>query len=76
MRIVLTILACLALAGCATTTPAPVAPAQLLTCQPQPPSPAVATQRDVGLYLIDLAAAGDDCRAKLDAVRGLLEPIK
>lgn len=64
-------LAVIALAGCATTTS--VVPPQLLSCAPQPPAPSAGTQRDVSLYVVDLAAAGDDCRTKLGSVRTILE---
>lgn len=64
----------LALAGCSTTTP--MVPAQLLTCAPQPPAPTAGTQRDVSLYVVDLAASGDDCRTKLGSVRRVLEPAR
>lgn len=57
------------LGACSTTT----IPAQLLTCSPQPPAPAAASQREVGLYIVDLAAAGDDCRTKLGVIRGIVE---
>lgn len=60
------------LTGCATTKP--TVPGQLLHCADQPPAPVEGTQRDVGLYVIDLAAAGDDCRTKLGSVRIILEP--
>lgn len=64
----------LALAGCA--TPALLVPDQLLSCTAQPPAPSAGTQRDVSIYVVDLAAAGEDCRTKLGSVRKLLEPIK
>ena len=51
----------------------PEVPAGLLTCAPEPAvPPPEATQRDVALYLLDLGAAYDDCRGRLEAVRGLL----
>lgn len=28
---------------------------------------------DVGLYIVDLAAAGDDCRTKINTIRGLAD---
>lgn len=62
------------LAGCSTT--ATMVPPQLLTCTAQPPAPTAGTQRDVSLYVVDLAAAGDDCRTKLGSVRRILEPAK
>lgn len=66
------IVALMMLGGCATSTAGRV-PGQLLTCAEQPASPKSPTQRQVGLYVIDLTAAGDDCRTKLNAVRGLVE---
>jgi hypothetical protein len=57
------------LAGCATTS---TIPTSLLTCADHPPSPAAETQQAVGLFIIDLAEAGADCRSKLGAVRRLL----
>lgn len=62
------------LAGCSSTGRTTTVPGQLLTCSPQPKAPAAGTQRDVGLYVIDLAAAGDDCRSKLGSVRRILHP--
>ncbi|WP_189424507.1 hypothetical protein [Devosia pacifica] len=75
MRIFATVLAVLVLAGCSTT--GSTVPDQLLTCQPQPRSPAdnpAATDRDVALYIVDLAVAGDDCRTKLGSVRRIVNP--
>lgn len=66
------------LASCA-RPPAPIVPQALLQCAPQPKSPADkagVTQRDVALYVVDLAAAGDDCRSKLGSVRRILTPEK
>ena len=48
-------------------------PAGLLDCAAQPVPPAVSSQRDVALYLLDLAKAGEDCRGKLAAVKGIAE---
>lgn len=62
----------IALSGCTTTRS--TIPGQLLTCAPQPTSPPAGTQRDVALYVVDLAAAGDDCRTKLGAVRNIIIP--
>ncbi|WP_417582944.1 hypothetical protein [Pelagibacterium sp.] len=71
---VLMVFACLILAAllsaCATTS---TIPPQLLSCAAQPPAPVSGTQRDVGLYIVDLAAAGDDCRTKINTIRGLQE---
>lgn len=69
----------LILGGCAKPSPAievagPTVPDQLLTCRDEPTPPATGTQRAVALYVIDLAEAGDDCRAKLGAVRSIVRP--
>lgn len=48
-------------------------PASLLECLAQPAAPSIASQRDVALYLLDLAEAGEDCRGKLAAVKGIVE---
>jgi hypothetical protein len=67
----LIILVATILSGCATT--GQTVPPHLLTCAPQPMSPPDPSQREVGLYVIDLAVAGDDCRTKLNAVRGIVQ---
>lgn len=71
------------LAGCATTaervvprieTRAVEVPPSLLRCLPEPRAKAAwKSQRDVALFLIKLAEAGEDCRVKLEAVRKFLE---
>lgn len=50
-------------------------PGALLDCAPHPePTEAdMASQKAVGLYVVRLAGAGEDCRAKLEAVRQLVE---
>lgn len=74
----------IALGGCATApqpiptvirTPPPTVPPALLTCLPEPlaPDPSTATQRDVAIFLFDLAEAGQDCRRKLGVTRRLLD---
>jgi len=51
-----------------------VIPPQLLRRPPAPvPAADVATQRQVARFVLDLHAAGDECRAKLEAVRQLIE---
>ncbi|MBE7732189.1 hypothetical protein [Devosia faecipullorum] len=75
MRAILAIAVAVMLAGCASTTP--VVPAALLDCEPHPVSPAsdpAITQRDVAVYVVQLAEAGADCRSKLGSVRRLLTP--
>jgi|GEM_PF-2062359 len=63
-------------AACANSVPPPPPleiPAQLLHCRPAPDVPGEgATQRDLALFILDLDAAGADCRAKLGAVRGIV----
>lgn len=49
-------------------------PDSLLSCMPEPiASRGWATQRDVALFMVRLAEAGEDCRTKLAAVRRLIE---
>lgn len=48
-------------------------PAVLLSCADAPAVPVGPTQRDVAAYLVDLHAAGDDCRTRLKAVRNIVE---
>lgn len=53
----------------------PSVPAHLLTCEDEPPDPSDRpnlTQRDVARYVVQVRAAGADCRARLGEVRGLL----
>lgn len=73
MKIILTIALAAVLAGCATTGPVPQS---LLTCAEQPVAPVAELQRDVALYIVDLAEAGADCRSKLGAMRRILEPTQ
>ena len=73
MRVLAFAIAAMALAGCATTGQVPPS---LLTCADQPVAPAAQVQRDVALYIVDVAEAGADCRSKLSAVRRILEPSK
>lgn len=72
----------LTLAACAGTPPVPVVivpevPPALLSCADEPPVPAGAyTQRDVAVFVLDLAQAGRGCRARLEAVKTILEKTK
>jgi hypothetical protein len=72
-------LACgLLLTGCATAPPRVIVetipvPEALLVCRDEPAPPVDVTDRAVGAWIVDLAEAGDDCRAKLGAVRGIVE---
>ena len=77
------VLAVVLLAGCQTAKPVIVpkveerrieVPASLLSCMPEPVAArGWATQRDVGLFMVRLAEAGADCRAKLAVIRRLIE---
>jgi hypothetical protein len=71
MKLIMTLAAAIALSGCTTTGTVPL---PLLTCASQPASPTEGTQRDVALYIVDLAEAGADCRTKLGSVRRILTP--
>lgn len=79
------ILAAFLLAACGDDAPGalpelrivqPSVPAHLLTCEPEPPDPSDKpglTQRDVARYIVQVRAAGADCRARLSEVRGLVQ---
>lgn len=77
-----TLLPCvLLLTGCGSNLPelaeAPrlVVPASLLSCAPQPEAPATGTDdATLARWILDLAAAGDDCRTRLDAVAKVVTP--
>jgi len=47
-------------------------PPSLLACQPQPDPPASPDDTTLALWIVDLAAAGEDCRARLGSVKDLL----
>jgi hypothetical protein len=50
-------------------------PLGLLSCEAEPPAPAGLEAEDVergANFVWDLAVAGDDCRAKVRAIRGLV----
>ena len=50
-------------------------PNSLLTCSAEPVTGSIwMSQRDVAQYLVRLAAAGEDCRSKLMAVRKIVQP--
>jgi len=50
-------------------------PNSLLTCSAEPVAGSTwIRERDVAQYLVKLAAAGEDCRAKLAAVRRIVNP--
>ena len=58
------------LTGCAMVKQPPL-PADLLVCAPAPTVPDTDSQATVGQYVVDLWAAGDDCRTKLAAIKQL-----
>lgn len=66
------------LAACAAAPiPAPVAvrphvPPALLTCAGEPPPPEAPTLRTYAYWVLDVRAAGAECRGKLREVRGLV----
>ena len=54
----------------------PVVPASLLICNDAPPAPDLNVPRwdqVLAAYLLDLDAAGQDCRTKLGAVKNLVQ---
>ena len=61
--------------GCGASPPVlvrQVIPPSLLSCQPQPAPPDEADDTALALWIVDLAAAGDDCRGRLGRVKELL----
>lgn len=77
------LISCALLTGCGSGAPSLVKtelvrqtiPPALLRCDDEPEPPAgVISQRDIALFLIDLASAGDDCRGKLAAIGKLVTP--
>lgn len=78
---ILSLLCCsILLTACAGDTPPTVVteikvervlpPTSLLACEPAPLVPTQPiTQRDLAGYLVDLAGAGEDCRARLARVK-------
>jgi PBP1b-binding outer membrane lipoprotein LpoB len=48
-------------------------PKSVLTCAAEPIADGVKSNADAAEYIIDIRAAGRDCRRKLKAVRGLIE---
>ena len=62
----------LLLTGCA--QPKVAVPASLLQCQAQPGLDDVMDDHAVARWMLDTVEAGEDCRAKLRLVRGLVAP--
>jgi hypothetical protein len=62
----------LLLTGCA--QPKVAVPASLLECQAQPGLDDVMDDHAVARWMLDTVDAGEDCRAKLRLVRGLVQP--
>ncbi len=66
------------LSACAHAVPVvvkPTVPPALLACAAQPAAPSLTGPRwdlALALFIVDLSAAGADCRAKLGAVAGLV----
>ena len=72
------LIAIVALTGCTTTrlVETPLAdriPAGLLTGRDRPVPGALDRQSDVARYVVELDAAGEDCRSKLGGVREIVE---
>jgi hypothetical protein len=68
-----------ALPSCASPGPPvllrPDVPASLLTCAAEPPPPdldAAGWDRALALWIVDLGAAGEDCRGRLSRLKELL----
>lgn len=75
LSVLLCLLCGLLSTGCAPSPPTivrQVVPPSLLTCQPQPAPPDAPDDATLAGWILDLAAAGDDCRGRLDRVKGLL----
>ena len=66
------LLSVLLLTGCA--QPKVVVPASLLQCQAQPGLELTMDDHAVARWMLDTVDAGEDCRAKLRLVRGLVAP--
>jgi hypothetical protein len=66
------LLSVLLLTGCA--QPKVAVPASLLQCQAQPGLNDVMDDHAVARWILDTVDAGEDCRAKLRLVRGLVAP--
>jgi PBP1b-binding outer membrane lipoprotein LpoB len=66
------LLSALFLMGCA--QPKVAVPASLLECQAQPGLELTMDDHAVARWMLDTVDAGEDCRAKLRLVRGLVAP--
>lgn len=73
------ILAASVLSGCATAptiSERPLRdriPPSLLQCAPAPTPGDLARQSDVAAYVVDLGAAGEDCRRKVGGIKRIVE---
>ncbi|SMC32392.1 hypothetical protein SAMN06297251_10124 [Fulvimarina manganoxydans] len=71
----------LAISGCTTTrtvlVPPPSLadriPPQLLACRDRPAAGDLARQSDVARWVVEMDAAGEDCRRKVSAIRSIVE---
>lgn len=60
-------------AGCAHDPRQPLIPESLLTCKPRPTVPSGDyTDNDLAEFILRLEEAGEDCRQRLGAVRGVV----
>lgn len=51
-------------------------PTHVLSCRNEPTGAGVVTTADAANYIVELQAAGRDCRHKLGTVRGIIESEK
>lgn len=75
LSVLVPLLCGLCLTGCArarmTASPRLPIPPSLLQCQAQPVPADLKTDTDLADWVLDLAAAGQDCRTRLRAVAGI-----
>lgn len=60
--------------GCAPVPPPLVVPPTLLACLPAPAVPDAPDDPALARWVLDLAEAGEDCRARLARVREIVTP--
>jgi len=58
--------------GCANAPPQLVVPPSLLACRAEPPVPPAPDDQVLARWILDLAEAGEDCRARLVAVKEIV----